>query len=420
MKQIFLSIMMLVLFASPMLAQQFDLSAEIRPRFESNHGYKKLIGTDATGTNAISQRSRLNFFYKQDKIKLGITLQNVRTWGDISTLASADINGTALHQAWASVSLLDNLCLKLGRQEIVYDDHRIFGSVGWAQQARSHDALIFKYKPADGHKLDVGYALNPTGSPAGYKNFFYGWYHGDFDKIGLSVLALNTGHEFENTDEVTEVGFKQTVGPRVTFKMGDLDANAATYFQVGDYNDVKTNALYYTFNLGYKVMDGLKLGVGYEALSGNDMDDANGEQNSFAPLFGTNHKFNGWMDYFYVGSHMGSVGLNDINATVAYKNGKFSAKLIPHFFSAAGNVHNGAEVMDANLGTEVDFTMGYKIAPAVSINFGHSMMFATETMEFIETLRYDGVSGDKDEMNSWTWLQFTFKPKLFSSAPKAE
>ena len=41
------------------------------------------------------------------------------------------------------------------------------------------------------------------------------------------------------------------------------------------------------------------------------------------------------MDYFYVGNHGGSVGLVDVNAVFAYKKDKFSATLIPHFFSSA-------------------------------------------------------------------------------------
>ena len=144
------------------------------------------------------------------------------------------------------------------------------------------------------------------------------------------------------------------------------------------------------------------------------MDDTDVEINSFAPLFGTNHKFNGWMDYFYVGNHGGSVGLTDINATIGFKQNKFSAKVIPHFFSAAANViDSNGDKMDANLGTEVDFTVGYKLSKAVSINAGFSKMFATDTMEVLK-------GGDKDVNNSWGWFMVTIKPKLFSYKPNTE
>ena len=64
--------------------------------------------------------------------------------------------------------------------------------------------------------------------------------------------------------------------------------------------------------------------------------------------------------------------------------------------------------MDANLGTELDLTLGYNFSKSIGVSGGHSMMFATESMEVIK-------GGDKDENNSWTWLMVTFKPSLFSS-----
>jgi len=145
MKKLLYLTILVILCVTTLTAQQFDLSAEVRPRYENRHGYKTLLNKDTDGANFVSQRTRINFNFEQDKIRLGVTLQNVRVWGDVSTLASDD-NATALHEAWAEALLSDKISLKLGRQEIVYDDHRIFGNVGWAQQARSHDAFLFKFK----------------------------------------------------------------------------------------------------------------------------------------------------------------------------------------------------------------------------------------------------------------------------------
>ena len=171
--------------------------------------------------------------------------------------------------------------------------------------------------------------------------------------------------------------------------------------------DTDISASYFAGNLGYKISDNFKIGAGIEVLSGKDMDDTDGDIKSFAPLFGTNHKFNGWMDYFYVGNPHGNVGLTDINFTLAYKKDKFSAKLIPHFFSSAADIYNGADKMDTNLGTEIDLNLGYKIAKDITLNAGYSLMFASDSMEVLK-------GGDKGENNSWAWMMFTFKPKLFS------
>jgi hypothetical protein len=414
-KQLILTVILSFIVLSN-FAQQFDLSAEIRPRYENKHGVKSLLTTDADGSNFISQRTRLNFGFKNEKLKAYVSFQNVRVWGDVGTLSSDD-EATALHQAWAEAIMSKKVSLKLGRQEIVYDDHRIFGSVGWAQQARSHDAFLFKYTPNEKSRLDIGLALNADSQSgidnlysdaAGYKSFQYAWYHGDFNKFGLSFLLLNTGIEYLDTDNEQTVDYVQTIGPRLTYKHGKFSANGAFYFQTGKSEASDVNALYYSANLGYKISDAFSAGLGYEYLSGKDQNDTDAEIKSFAPLFGTNHKFNGWMDYFYVGNHAESVGLTDISATLSYKKDKFSAKLIPHIFSAAADIYDGSQKMDNNLGTEIDLVFGYKIASDIMLNAGYSKMFATDSMEALK-------GGDKDENNSWAWLMFTFKPKLFSS-----
>lgn len=407
------------IISSMVNAQQFEVSAEVRPRYENKHGQGSLIADDDTdGSNFVSQRTRLNLNYKQDKIRLKITLQNVRVWGDVST-PSSDDNAIAFHEAWAEAILNDKISFKLGRQEIVYDDQRIFGSVGWAQQARSHDTFLFKYTPNKNNKLDVGFALNSDSqsgtdnlysNAAGYKSFQYARYHGNFNNFGLSFLLLNAGIEYLDDGDQT-VDYMQTIGPRLTYKSGKFTANTSAYFQTGKTVNTDVGASYFTGNIGYKINDNFIIGAGIEVISGKDMDDADADVKSFAPLFGTNHKFNGWMDYFYVGNHVNSVGLNDISITLSYKKDEFSAKVIPHFFSSAADVYDGSTKMDAKLGTEIDATVAYKLSKDIVLSAGHSMMFATDTMEILK-------GGDSDATNSWSWVMFTFKPKLFSSVKK--
>jgi len=411
-------IMLLMLFVlgTTTFAQQFKLSAELRPRYENRHGYKMLMNPNVDGANFISQRTRLNFDYTNDKLQMRLTLQNVRVWGDVSTLSPADPY-SSVHEAWASYKLNDQLALKMGRQEIIYDDSRIFGNVGWAQQARSHDAFIVKYTPNKKHKLDLGFALNADAQVntdvlytgvAGYKTFQYAWYHGKFNNLGVSFLALNLGKEFLNSSAKQEIDYTQTVGPRIAYKKDKFDVNAAVYFQTGKIMNTNVNAMYYSANFGYKISDGFKVGVGYEFLSGKAMNSTDTTIKTFAPWFGTNHKFNGWMDYFYVGFG-NPTGLQDINATLAYQSGKFSAKLIPHLFSAAADVYNGTQKMNASLGTEIDFTLGYKLSKEASFSAGYSKMLATKTMEIVKG------GGDKDQNNAWAWVMFSFKPTLFSN-----
>lgn len=420
MKKQILLVIMAVIVSMPIIAQEFNLSGELRPRYENKFGYRSLRDEGEEAGNFISQRTRINFNFKNTKMRFKVAVQNVRVWGDVSTLA-ADDKAISFHEAWAEAILSEKWSMKFGRQEIVYDDHRIFGNVGWAQQARSHDAFLVKFTPNSNHRVDFGFAYNadsPAGidalysNAAGYKTFQYAWYHGKFNKVQLSFYLLNTGIEYLQNeglpDEDKTIDFMQTIGPRATFKDGAISANAAVYFQTGKSLDNTVSASYFTGNFNYKITDNFNAGIGGEYLSGKDMDDASSDINSFAPLFGTNHKFNGWMDYFYVGNHANNVGLTDLYLNFGFKKDKFSVKLIPHYFASAATIIDGnGDKMDNYLGTEVDFTLGYKLTKSISINGGYSQMFATESMEAIK-------GGDSNITNSWAWLMVTFKPNLFT------
>lgn len=420
MKKQILLVIMVALFATPMFAQEFNLSGELRPRYENKYGFKTLRVEGQEAGNFISQRTRINFDFKKSKMNFKVSLQNVRVWGDVSTLASDD-KAISFHEAWAEAVLSEKWTMKLGRQEIIYDDSRIFGNVEWAQQARSHDAFLIKFTPNENHRVDFGFAYNSDSqagidalysNAAGYKTFQYGWYHGKFGKLEASFLLLNTGIEYveneDTTEEDTTIDYMQTIGPRVTFKDGAISADVSIYFQTGKSVDKSVSAMYFGGNFGFKITDNFKAGIGGEYLSGKDMDDASTDLKSFAPLFGTNHKFNGWMDYFYVGNHANNVGLTDIYLNIGFTKDKFSVKLIPHYFASAAKIIDGdGNKMDNYLGTEIDFAVGYKLTKSINLNAGYSQMLATESMEVIK-------GGDSGEHNSWAWVMVTFKPNLFT------
>ena len=185
---------------------QFTLDGEIRPRFEHRHGFKSVADTNQKSADFIDQRTRINFGYKTEGYRFKVVFQDYRVWGSEKQLVTDDGDRTTLHEAWAEAFLNDKWTFKFGRQEIIYDDHRIFGSVAWAQQARSHDAGIFKFK-SDKFKSDIGFAYNQDapgliGTDAfngGYKAFQYLWLHYDFsESFGASVLALNLGKQAED------------------------------------------------------------------------------------------------------------------------------------------------------------------------------------------------------------------------------
>src|SRR5690554_302238 len=403
-------------------AQEFEISAELRRRFEYRHGYKTLADDSLDPAVFVSQRTRLNFGYKSEKLNAYFSVQNVRVWGDVATSAISDKNGTAIHEAWAEILLNQQFSLKFGRQEIIYDDQRMFGNVGWAQQARSHDALIATFKPNENNRLDLGLAISAESESLfeidynvnNYKSFQYLWYHTNLNAVGLSFLALNNGYAFEDVNNEQQVDYNQTFGTHATYGENKLKADASVYFQTGKIADTKVNAYNLALNAHYTINQDFSIGLGGEYLSGTDMNTTSNKLESFNPWYGTNHKFNGWMDYFYVGNHINSVGLMDFNATLAYKKDKFSVQLVPHFFSSAATIVDGlGNEMSNTLGTEIDLMLGYNLSKDIQFQVGYSQMFATESMEIIR-------GGDKNATNNWAWAMITVKPSLFKTSFKKE
>ena len=395
---------------------QFTLSGEFRPRTEFRNGYKTLNPSDVDAALFTSQRLRLNTKYATEKYTFFASIQDVRVWGDVKQLNSADNNGLAVHEAWGLVNF-DGFSLKAGRQEIVYDDQRMFGSVGWAQQGRSHDALLLSFGKT--FKLDLGLAFNQDGEAlsgntytvaGNYKAMQYAWFNKKWDALSLSVLFLNNGLQY--VDDVNaandEVRYSQTLGTHLKFKLADnLNAAANAYFQGGnDVLDRDINAFLVGLDLGYKASDNWNFGLGFEMQSGNDYDGDATENKAFTPFYGTNHKFNGFMDYFYVGNHMNSTGLVDVFAKVSTKlSEKSNLSLFVHNFTSYAEV---AQDVDKQLGTELDLVYSYKLAKDISLAAGYSQMFASDGMEYLKN-NFDGNS------NNWAWLMLTIKPTFFKS-----
>lgn len=391
---------------------QLKVDAEVRPRAEYRHGFKTLFPDNAEAALFTSQRTRINFNYGIEKLNFYISVQDVRIWGDVPQLNTTDSNGLSLHQAWGEILLDSNFSLKLGRQEVIYDDSRIFGNVGWAQQARSHDLALLKYRK-NKFKLDVGLAFNQskenlTGTnlttPKTYKALQYAWLHKDFENFSGSFLFLNNGLQ-----STSGIKYSQTIGTHLKAKKNNLNIAANLYYQFG--NDVNNNDLSaYLLGLesNYKVTDKTTVGLGVELQSGNDYNTATGKNNAFTPFYGTNHKFNGFMDYFYVGNHANSVGLLDLYAKAKFKlNPKSNLTAFVHNFSAAADINNS---VSKQLGTEVDIVYAYKFTKEIGVKAGYSQMFASEGMRALK--------GNFDNTNNWGWVMVTINPVLFKSKNK--
>lgn len=398
------------------LAQNFEAGLQLRPRYEFRNGFKTLLTENDDPASYISQRSRLILGYVDNPLQVKFSLQSIGVWGDAPTMRLEDNNALSVFEAYGQYQVSPQFMLRVGRQVLSYDNQRILGEVDWAQQGQSHDAALLSWLPALNQRLDVGAAYNAPAETVtrisyninSYKNMQFAWYHLDVNNVGFSLLFLNTGYEHTTAGGSPEVDYLQTYGAFHKFDSGNFFGNVAAYGQTGERNDREVAAWYAGLNLGYKLNSAWTLGMGGEYFSGTDRNQTSEDVFSFTPLFGTNHGFNGLMDYFFVGNHQNDVGLLDFYGKLSWKSPKAEFFIAPHLFSSAAEIGEG---YDKFLGTEVDLVGLYRVRKDFTVGFGYSQMFGTESLEALK-------GGDKDTTQNWAWVMLSFSPKLFQYSPE--
>ena len=392
------------------IAQNFEAGLQLRPRYEFRNGFKTLLTENDDPASFISQRSRLSMGYDDHDLQLRFSLQSVGVWGDSPSTRLEDNNAVSVFEAYGQYQVSSKFMFRVGRQVLSYDNQRILGGLDWAQQGQSHDAALISWLPALNHRLDLGAAYNAEAETIirepytvnFYRNMQFAWYHMDVNNVGFSFLFLNTGFENNPVGAATEIDYLQTYGAFHEFNSGNFFGNVAAYGQRGQRNDRDVAAWYTGIDLNYNFSTAWSFGLGGEYFSGTDRDEDSNDIFSFTPLFGTNHGFNGLMDYFFVGNHQNDVGLLDIYGKLFWKSSKTEIFIAPHFFSSAAEVGEGH---DNYLGTEIDVVGLYKIRKDFSVGIGYSQMFGTEGLEALK-------GGDKDATQNWAWVMLNFSPKL--------
>lgn len=423
-----LSIGFVVLLAQTDLFAQFTLTGELRPRTEFRNGFKKLRLPDVDPAFFVEQRSRLYFDYKLDKITLNIALQDVRMWGSTNQIYKSDPSLQNVYEAWARYAFNDMYAFKVGRQALNYNNARFLGNLDWAQQGRSHDVLLFSREDAEKNcKTHLAFGFNQQipfepgklsgtdySGVANYKTMILGWWTRKFDKTEVSVLFHNDGQQAA----VDTIANRQTYGVLGNYSLGEIKFDGEFYYQGGK-NRAQTDVSAMLVAVhGTLTTDLTPITLGVEYLSGTSLADT--QDKSFNPLYGTNHKFYGFMDYFYVGNPHGQVGgtpsgLIDVHLKTKFNTGQKSSLAANfHYFSSPAKIYKTAntagETFGSTLGTEVDIVYSVALTKDVKFNLGYSQMFATETMEAIKG------GGDKSIMQNWAWAMIAFKPQLFTSA----
>jgi hypothetical protein len=449
MKKFTLAGSLLALSLVPALAQtatpapdgQLTIGGQVRPRFEFRNGFKKPVQEGEEPAAFMEQRSRLNMAYKASAYNIKVSFQDVRIWGDVGQINKSDFL-TSLHEGYGEWTPNKHVALRIGRQELVYNDSRILGNLDWAAQGRSHDAFKFIYKDSvqdlhfistynqDGTVQEPGKLQSPTGgdfngtgtAAEGFKlPYPYStqilYYKRLLGKSDFNFLAIN---DIIQKQVMAGSVARLTLGIDPNLVFGKFKINASAYYQLGK-QSVSTDVNAYMLSLKATYTGSKKITptIGFDMLSGDDTTSKTTNE-FFDPLYGTHHAFYGLMDYFYVGNAHGARGLIDIYLKTVLDLGK-AGKLntdIHGFMSEADNYdelkfQTEAKKEEAKyLGTEVDLVWVKPITKNIKFNLGTSFMLATNGMYSVKKTSIDKVQKEYNNigLNNWTWsmIDFTF------------
>jgi hypothetical protein len=433
-----------MLFFRPSAHAQFTLGAQLRTRTEFRDGQGAPLPKGASPAFFTSQRSRLFAGFSGYRFKLGLTVQDVRVWGqDVSTLnrvTTQDNNGLLLHEAWAEIMLLDtvvknkNLSLKIGRQEIVYDDSRLLGNLDWLQQGRRHDAAVLKYETGP-YTLHLGAAFNQnkenaagtiynptppgnytatTNGGSMYKSLEYLYGSRKLSAGNISFLFLadqfSKFHPDSTGVKIWDKGVhtRMTTGLYFINSFNKLTVTAAGYYQFGkNANAQELSAGLLSAAFQYQLCKSFSAGLGADYTTGGAS--TTGKSHAFDPLYGTPHKFWGYMDYFYVASGFGNRGLQDYYLKTKYKPGaRFQLTGDVHqFFSASDVVENGV-ALSRKFGTEADLVATYSLTKVISFEAGYSHFWNTASLT---SAAVKNVSNAQSNSN-WAYLMVAIRPEM--------
>src|SRR6056297_60065 len=411
-------VFLVLLFLSSTLKAQVSIDAELRPRTELRHGYKQLPVEDNKAAFFISQRSRLNLQYVQEKYRMGFSIQDVRVWGDEDLYSSTGVKGNNssldLYQAWLWLKLGTNSFVKIGRQPWSYDNQRLLSGRNWGQHGLAYDGVLFGYQK-DNFKFDLGVSLNND-----TKNIFGNEYTPDKMKfLDFIYLKQNFSNQsylsfsgvlsgYQKEEESKTVYVLATFGPYLKITHGKYTAKGNIFYQTGT-NQIGKNVNAYMFSLAgdCQISVPFNSGIGMDWLSGES--DARGD-NSFDILYGGRHRFFGEMDYFSnLVKSTSHLGLRDIYAEIQYQlNTLHSVHFNYHYFSLQKDIQFlSLPSLDKSLGSEVDLIYQYKANIPVDFKIGFSLFFPTETMEYLQL-------AEPSDFSYFSYLMLTFKPELFS------
>ncbi len=136
-----------------------SLDLQYRPRFWSDTG-RDFAAVDGASPWYVSHRAAVGFRVEgEGGLGAYVRIVDVRHWGEEAVDGKPDVHGTFdssaegvdFHEAYGIVPLgAEGLRLKIGRQEITWDNGRLIGNANFSQGARVVDAARLLWRRSEG------------------------------------------------------------------------------------------------------------------------------------------------------------------------------------------------------------------------------------------------------------------------------
>lgn len=233
----------------------------------------------------------------------------------------------------------------------------------------------------------------------------------DFSRYRLDSAEAGGGWVYGRRYDVTGVNKRITYGMMASGIIGKGTSlnkfwSAAAYFQNGKDRDGKSlKAAHYTASLTLQ-KGRFSVSPGYDYLSGNSTATPANKNHRFDPLYGTPHKYWGFMDYYYVGTGSPAGGLKNAYIKTKYTARDFFITIDAHHFSLAQKATFNGKAMPNNMGYEFDLAANYSLNPFTTIEAGYAFMLANNTTEFVKK----GTTNTTNQLPQWAFLMINIRP----------
>ncbi|MCF8299000.1 MAG: alginate export family protein [Saprospiraceae bacterium] len=405
--------------------KSFSLAADFRSRFEYRDGYKRILSNDEEFAAFFGQRSRLILNFTSNKLLSNFSFQEAGIWGENEWLETARPIG--IYQAWVEyIFSYKRLSLKIGRQELEYDDGRLLSKHDWEESGATHDIAVLKYCiPEKDFCIHNGMGINAARKSEAkisynvknYKYLAFLWANKQFwdKKLDISATAIADGNEKQDTLNI--IYTRGTFGSAVKFMKNKLKLKGSYFHQLGKNKEGKNvNTYFYSGSVNYQPFKSLNTGIGLDNYSGTNMSNPNSQTQTetFDILFGDRHNFLGSMDYFQSPADF-ITGIKDFHFKMKLQmNWVNRLDLTYHYFTLNNRYIIENQILtklnNMELGHEFDFFLHHTHLKEAIIQAGYSFIIPSETMNILKAN-----NPNKNKFANFFWISVQFTPTFFES-----